>query len=63
MEHQKKLYRLEENSVLGGVCCGIAEYLDADVAVVRIIALIMFFSGFGILPYLICWLAIPKKYS
>jgi phage shock protein C len=56
----KKLMRgKDEDSQVAGVCAGLADYFDTDVAAVRIIACILLFSSFGVLPYLICWLAIP----
>lgn len=49
----------DEDIVIGGVCSGISEYLDTDPVFIRIIFLILLFSGIGILPYFICWLAMP----
>ncbi|MEI8060099.1 MAG: PspC domain-containing protein, partial [Ferruginibacter sp.] len=57
----KRLYRDENNKVLGGVCAGLANYFNVDIIVVRIIFVILFFSfGFGLLPYLIMWIAVPS---
>jgi phage shock protein C len=50
------------NAMLGGVCGGLAEWLDWDPTVVRIIyVLVSIFSvAFpGILVYLILWLVMP----
>lgn len=57
---EKRLFRDEENAVLGGVCAGIANYFGIDPVVVRIIFAIMLFAGFGFLLYLILWVAVPK---
>jgi phage shock protein PspC (stress-responsive transcriptional regulator) len=57
----RRLYRDENNKVLGGVCAGLANYFNVDIVVVRIIFVILFFSfGFGLLPYLIMWMAVPS---
>jgi phage shock protein PspC (stress-responsive transcriptional regulator) len=60
----KRLYRNENDKVIGGVCSGLANYFGIDVVVVRIIFAILFFSfGFGLLPYLILWIAVPSTAS
>ncbi|MEX1202767.1 MAG: PspC domain-containing protein [Ferruginibacter sp.] len=57
----KRLYRSESDKVIGGVCSGLANYFGIDVVVVRIIFAILFFSfGFGLLPYIILWVAVPS---
>jgi phage shock protein PspC (stress-responsive transcriptional regulator) len=58
----KRLYRDENNKVVGGVCAGLANYFNVDIVVVRIIFIVLFFSfGFGLLPYLIMWVAVPSS--
>jgi phage shock protein C len=57
----KRIYRNQRNKVVGGVCSGIAEYFDIDVAWVRLaFVLSVFASGFGILAYIIAWIVFPK---
>jgi phage shock protein C len=59
---QKRLFRSVNDRRIAGVCGGVAEYLDVDATIVRL--LWVFFSligGFGILAYIICWIVIPKK--
>lgn len=57
----KKLYRDEDDKVLGGVCAGLGHYLGVDRIWIRIALLIGFFTfGFGILIYIILWAIIPK---
>jgi len=61
---RKRLFRNENEKVIGGVCSGLANYFGIDVVVVRIIFAILFFSfGFGLLPYLILWVAVPSTAS
>ena len=59
---QKKLYRSKTDQKLCGVCAGIAEYLNLDPTVVRLIwVLLVLCAGCGLLAYLICALIIPEK--
>ncbi|MEX6210906.1 PspC domain-containing protein [Providencia huaxiensis] len=44
----RKLYRLTDRRVFGGVCSGIAEYLELPVALVRALAVLALFVSFGI---------------
>ena len=58
---KKKIYRDVDNKSIAGVCSGLAEYLDIDVILVRVImlvALIAWSAGFWI--YLILWIVVPK---
>jgi phage shock protein C len=60
----RKLYRSKENKILGGVCGGIAEYLDVDPTLIRLLfVLVLLFSGIGpvLILYLIAWAIIPEK--
>lgn len=59
----KRLYRDENNKVLGGVCSGLANYFNIDVVVARIIFVILLFSGLGFLTYIIMWVAVPSSAS
>lgn len=61
MEEKKRLTR-SDDKMIGGVCAGLAEYLDIDPMIVRIVwVLMVFFAGFGILLYVILWLIMPKQ--
>jgi phage shock protein C len=60
---RKRLMRSSVDSKIAGVCGGIAEYLDADSTVVRLVGvLIAFFTGVlpGLLAYLVAWLVMPE---
>lgn len=54
---------LSEDSVIGGVCGGIAEYFGWDPTVVRVIWLILIVFGIGspILIYIILWIIMPSR--
>ena len=59
---EKKLYRSRTDKKLAGVCGGLAEYLNMDVTIVRLIwALVSVFAGAGLIAYLVCALVIPEK--
>ena len=61
MEEKKRLSR-SDDKMIGGVCAGLAEYLDIDPTIVRIVwVLMVLFAGFGILLYVILWLIMPKQ--
>lgn len=58
---EKKLYRVEENAVIGGVCIGLAAYFGTDPVFVRIIfVLLVLFGLSGIFIYIILIFVIPK---
>lgn len=57
---EKKLYRSTTNKTIAGVCGGIAEYLNIDPTVVRVIWALVSLSGAGLIAYLICALIIPE---
>jgi len=58
----RKLYRDEYHKKIAGVCAGLAEYFNIDVAIVRVIfVLALIFHGGGLLIYIIFWIVLPKK--
>jgi phage shock protein C len=58
---EKKLYRSTSDKMLAGVCGGLAEYLNLDVSVVRIVfALLVVCAGFGAPLYGIMWIVVPE---
>jgi len=60
---EKKLYRDPYHKIIGGVCAGLAEYLDMDITVVRLLfAFAFFIMGVGLIPYIILWIVLPRKY-
>lgn len=61
-ENVKRLYRSRRNRMIGGVCGGLAEYLDTDPTIIRLaLALSILLGGAGILAYLIMWIIIPEE--
>ncbi|BCJ94732.1 PspC domain-containing protein [Anaerocolumna cellulosilytica] len=57
----KKLYRSNTDRVIAGVCAGIAEYINLDPTVVRLLFVIFGLTGAGILAYLVAAAVIPVK--
>ena len=60
---QKKLYRNTQNKMIAGVCSGLADYINIDPTVVRVIWALIALGGAGIIAYLIAALIIPEKPS
>ncbi len=58
---QRRLFRNENDKVLGGVCSGLANYFNIDVVITRIIFVVLLFSGIGFLTYIIMWIAVPSS--
>ena len=58
---EKKLYRSKNNKTIAGVCGGLAEYLNIDPTVIRVIWALVGLSGAGLVAYLICALIIPEN--
>ena len=57
----KKLYKVNEGKMISGVCMGLAEYFDFDVSLVRIITVLLVFSGVSPFLYLILAIILPVK--
>ena len=62
-DEPRRLYRSENDKMLGGVCGGMAAYLKIDSSVVRIHFRPPYTRSFGtgILVYLVLWIVLPPK--
>lgn len=59
---EKKLYRIEEGKMLCGVCGGLAEYLNLDPTVVRLLTVLLCcMAGSGIVAYIAAAIIMPVK--
>ncbi len=59
---EKKLYRVEQGKMLCGVCAGLAEYLNVDPTVVRLVTVLAcLFTGIGVIAYVAAALIMPVK--
>jgi len=57
---RKRLFRDPDNTIIGGVCSGLAAYINCDPVLIRVLAVVTFFMGtasFWI--YIILWIAVP----
>ncbi len=61
---RKKLER-NPDRIIAGVCSGIADYLNVDATVIRVIYVLLTFSTCfsGVIIYIILWLVMPEKYK
>lgn len=58
----KRLYRSRSCRTLAGVCGGIADYMNADVSMVRVAAiLLILFAGTSFWLYVILWIVVPEE--
>lgn len=57
----RRLYRSETESVLGGVAGGVAEYLEVDPAIVRVVwaLLALITGGIFFVLYIVMWIVVP----
>lgn len=61
---EKRLYRSLKNRKIAGVCGGLAEYLNIDPVIVRLVWIIFTLAGgAGILAYILAWIVIPEEPS
>jgi phage shock protein PspC (stress-responsive transcriptional regulator) len=60
---KRRLYRDENNKIIGGVCSGIANWLNVDPTVVRVLFTIISFGGLGsgFVIYILLWILLPAK--
>lgn len=58
----RRLYRSRRDSVLGGVAGGVADYLDIDPSIVRIIwaVLALVTGGIFLVLYIVMWIVVPE---
>ncbi|MBQ1551984.1 MAG: PspC domain-containing protein [Clostridia bacterium] len=58
----KRIYRSRTDCKIAGVCGGIANFLNVDPTLIRLIwVALVLFGGSGLLAYLICALVIPEE--
>lgn len=58
----RRLYKSPTERVIGGVAGGVAEYLDADPAIVRVIwaLLALLTGGVFLVLYIVMWIVVPE---
>ncbi len=57
----KKLHRIVQGGILGGVCNGIADYFNIDVSIVRLVLVLLVLGSWGslIILYVLLWIILP----
>lgn len=61
MNPQRRLTRSTTDRMIGGVCGGLANYLNVDSTVVRILFAILVLSGVSPLLYIALWVVVPSE--
>ena len=58
----RRLYRSRTDSMIGGVAAGLADYLNADPAIVRIVwaILVVVTGGAALIVYIVAWIVVPE---
>lgn len=58
---QKKLFRDDENGIIGGVCSGLGAYFGMDPVIIRVIFVLLVLFGFsGVFIYIILFFITPE---
>ena len=58
----KRLERSRSNRVLGGVCAGVANYLNMDPTLVRVLTVLLtLFTGVPVIVYLVLLFVVPEE--
>jgi phage shock protein C len=59
---RRRLYRSRRDSILGGVAGGVADYLDVDPSIVRIVwaVLALVTGGLFLVLYIVMWIVVPQ---
>ncbi len=61
-KEDESLFRDPHNKVFAGVCGALANYFQADVSLVRLLAVFLFLAGgIGIMPYVYAWMVLPLR--
>ena len=62
--NNKRLLRSRNNRVIAGVCAGLADYFNIDIALMRVLFVVATICGsFGFWMYVILWIVVPEEYS
>lgn len=63
MNEARTLYRSKSNRMIAGVCAGLADYLNVDPTVVRLLFVLGFFTMHGglVIAYIIMAIVTPEE--
>ena len=61
-EGKRRLYRDEQDKIIGGVASGLANFFKIDPAIIRVLFVALFFGGgSGLLIYILLWIILPSR--
>lgn len=64
MKTSKRLKRSKNEKIIGGVCGGIANYLNTDPVFIRLLfAALVLINGISLIAYIIAWIVMPMEKS
>lgn len=58
-----RLAKSPTDRMIAGVCGGLGEYFDIDPVLVRLIFVLLAFTGVGVLAYITLWIVMPERSS
>lgn len=62
MDQPRTLYRSRTDRKLAGVCGGLAQYLNVDPTIVRVLFIALtVLGGAGVVLYLAMWILVPSQ--
>jgi phage shock protein C len=63
MRMNRRLYRSRTDTIIGGVAAGLAAYLNADPALIRIAwaVLVVVTGGVALVVYIVAWVVVPEE--
>ncbi len=61
-QKSRRLYRSQNDKILGGVSAGLANFFGIDPSIMRLLFVLMLFMGFvGFFVYIVLWIVVPAK--
>ena len=62
MAQTHRLYRSRTDRKLAGVCGGLAQYLNTDATLIRVLFVVLaLLGGPGLVIYLLMWILVPEE--
>lgn len=58
----KKLMKSSSNRMICGVCGGFGEYFNIDPTIIRLLTVLLAFTSFGVIFYIIAAVLMPEEY-
>ncbi len=62
---EKKLFRNEHDKMIAGIASGLADYLQVEVTIIRLLFVLstIFMAGAGLIAYIIIWIIVPVNHD